>query len=223
MGRPKRNTPGGMIYHVLNRSNAGMRLFAKKADYKSFEQIIIEATEKHPMRLISYCVMPNHWHFVLWPRKNDDLSKFIGWLTLTHTQRWHAHRKSAGSGHVYQGRFKSFPVEPGNHLVTVCRYVERNPLKANLVDRAQDWQWSSLWRHQHGTDEEKTLLSPWSQDRPSDWLTLVNRPQTQSEFESIQRAIHRGNPFGSESWIQKTASSLNLESTLRPHGRPRKK
>ncbi len=223
MGRPQRNTPGGMIYHVLNRSNAGVKIFSKKADYEAFEKVVEEARDKHPMRILSYCLMPNHWHFVLWPRRNDNLSKFMGWMTLTHTQRWHAHRKSSGSGHVYQGRFKSFPVEPGDHLLTVCRYVERNALKANLVERAEDWMWSSLWRREHGSDEQKSLLSDWPIQRPGNWLSLVNRPQTQAEVEAIQRAIKRGSPFGSESWAERIVKKLNLESTIRPQGRPKLK
>ena len=92
------------------------------------------------MRLLAYCVMPNHWHLVLWPREDGDLSTFVGWLTLTHTQRWHAHRHSVGSGHVYQGRFKSFLVESDEHLWTVCRYVERNAFRAGLCERAEQWR-----------------------------------------------------------------------------------
>ena len=101
--------------------------------------------------------MPNHWHLVLWPRQDRDLSRFMGWLTLTHTQRWHAHRGTGGTGHVYQARFKSFPVQADEHFLTVCRYVERNALRAKLVKRAADWRWCSLWRRAHGDEEAKGL------------------------------------------------------------------
>jgi hypothetical protein len=88
------------------------------------------------MRILAYCLMPNHWHFVLWPYDDGDLAAFMHRLTTTHVRRWHLHRHSVGAGHLYQGTFKSFPVQSDAHLLTVCRYVERNPVRARLVDRA---------------------------------------------------------------------------------------
>ena len=120
MGRPKRAADGGLVYHVLNRANARMRIFDKPEDYEAFEVVLAEAIERTRTRLLAYCVMPNHWHLVVWPREDGELSRFSVWLTLTHTQRWRAHRHSAGSGHVYQGRFKSFPIEDDEHFLTVC-------------------------------------------------------------------------------------------------------
>ena len=116
MGRPLRTTSGGLVYHVLNRANAGIRIFEKVGDYEAFERIVEEAAERVAMRVLAYGLMPNHWHFVLWPREDGDLSRFVGWVTLTHTQRWHARRQNEGSGHVYQGRFKSFLIESDEHL-----------------------------------------------------------------------------------------------------------
>ena len=136
MGRPLRATSADVVYHVLNRANARMTLFDDEGDYAAFERVLGQACERGQMRLLAYCVMPNHWHLVVWPRKDGDLSRFMNWLTLTHTQRWHQHRHTVGVGHVYQGRFKSFPVETNEYLLTVCRYVERNPVRAGLVERA---------------------------------------------------------------------------------------
>ena len=144
MSRPLRVAAGGIVYHVLNRANAGARIFDGDADYAAFLRITAEAVERVRMRLLAYCVMPNHWHLVLHPRADGDLSRFMGWLTLTHTQRWHAHRHTIGAGHLYQGRFKSFPVQKEVYFLRLCRYVERNPLRARLVKRAEDWAWSSL-------------------------------------------------------------------------------
>src|SRR5881397_34989 len=148
MGRPLRAAEGRLVYHALNRANGRLPLFEKDGDYLAFERVLIEAQQRFDMRILAYCVMPNHWHLVLWPERDRYLSAFTGWLTLTHTQRWHAHCHNSGSGHLYQGRFKSFPVQSDEHLLTVCRYVERNALRAGLVARAEQWPWSSLWRRE---------------------------------------------------------------------------
>jgi len=144
MGRPKRIVAGGYIYHVLNRSNERRQIFDSANDYKAFETVLWEAVERFDVKLLAYCVMPNHWHLIVQPLQDGELSRFAGWLTLTHTQRWHAHRKNSGSGHLYQGRFRSFVVESNAYFLAVCRYVERNALRAGLVMCAEDWPWCSL-------------------------------------------------------------------------------
>ncbi len=222
MGRPKRTVNGGLVYHVLNRANARMNIFGKAADYGAFEGIVEEAVERFEMRLLSYCVMPNHWHLVLWPRNDGDLSKFVGWLTLTHTQRWHAHRNTVGTGHVYQGRFRSFVVQSDEHLWTVCRYVERNALRARLVDRAEDWQWNSLWRRTFGSAEQQSILVDGPVVRPRAWRRRVNQPMTPAELAAMRLCVNRAKPYGSEIWTKRVVKRLGLESTLRPRGRPQK-
>ena len=220
MGRPNRASEGGVVYHVLNRANARMTIFEKDRDYEAFEQIVEEAVQRYDMWLLAYQVIPNHWHQVLWPRKDGDLSRYTGWLTLTHTQRWHAHRRSAGSGHVYQGRFKSFAIQDDEHFLMVCRYVERNALRAGLARRAEDWRWGSLWRYLHGNAKSKALLAPWPIRRSPAWMQHVNDPQTDAELAAIRRCIERGRPFGSDDWTKNIIARNGLETTLRPRGRP---
>jgi putative transposase len=171
---------------------------------------------------LAYCLLPNHWHFLVWPRRDGDLSRYFGWVTLTHTQRWHAHYHNAGSGHLYQGRFKSFPVAGDAHFLTVCRYVERNPLRAGLVRRADAWRWGSLWRREHGDREAQALLSAWPVPRPARWCAWVQAAQTAAELEAVRRCVRRGQPFGGPAWIERVARELALESTLRCRGRPKK-
>jgi putative transposase len=166
--------------------------------------------------------MPNHWHFVLWPEGDDDLSNFCRWLSHTHSMRWHAHYHTSGTGHIYQGRFKSFAVEEDEHLYAVCRYVERNPLRANLVQRAEHWRWSSLWRRIHGDDQPCPFLCPWPLPMPDGWIDHVNAPQNEMELDALRRSVQRSCPFGSASWQQHMAARLGLRHTLRPLGRPRK-
>jgi putative transposase len=190
MGRPKRSAPGGWIYHVLNRSNARMPIFTKDEDFIAFERVLEEAVARTGTRLLCYCLMGNHWHLVVWPREDDELSRFVGWLTLTHTQRWHAHRKSTGSGHLYQGRFKSFPVQDDGHFLTVTRCVERNAYSANLCGSPEQWRFGSLWRWKHGSATEKSLLSPWPIPRrsasslPMYWAA-TSFPNLSSEYDSM--------------------------------------
>jgi putative transposase len=222
MPRPLRAAEGGLAYHTLNRANAGMTIFAHDADYAAFESVLAEAVQREGMRLLAYCLMPTHFHLVVWPREDGDLSRFMGWLTLTHTQRWHVDHGTVGMGHLYQGRFKSFPVQSDDNLLTVCRYVERNPLGANLVSRAQDWRWGSLSIRVARDAEERPALDAWPIERPRDWTARVNRPFSPAEEEAVQRSIRRGQPFGSEAWQVKTSERLGLESTFRDRGRPRR-
>lgn len=222
MPRTARVAPGGMVFHVLNRGVGRRRLFDTEADYAAFEAIVAETLAKCPMRICAYCLMPNHWHFVLWPKGDDDLAAFMQRLTVTHVTRWQKHRHVVGEGHLYQGRFKSFPIEADDYFYQVLRYVERNALRANLAERAEEWQWGSLWRRVHGSAEQNSLLSAWPLPRPRLWVEHVNLPQTDAEVNAIRRSVLRGQPFGSSHWGQQTAKSLGLESTLRAPGRPRK-
>lgn len=211
-----------MVFHVLNRGVGGMDLFKKDADYEAFETVVGETLAKKPMRICAYCLMPNHWHFVLWPKDDGDLAAFMQRLTITHARRWQEHRGKVGLGHVYQGRYKSFPVETDEYFYRVARYVERNALRANLVRRAEEWRWSSLWPGARASAELKALLSQWPLPKPRDWRSLVNKAQTEQELEAIRRSIRRGRPFGRQTWVNRVARELGLESTLRDPHRPRK-
>jgi len=218
MPRRLRVASGGYAYHVLNRAVRRMRIFRKERDFEAFEEVIGQAKERLPMRTLAWCVMPNHWHFVLWPRGDGDLSEFMRWLTVTHTQRWHAAHRTSGTGALYQGRFKSFPIQQDEHLVAVLRYVERNPLRANLVEEADAWRWSSLWHRVDGN--QAALVDEGPVALPRGWRGHVQRPQTEAELEALRRSVVRGAPFGHASWQEQTAKRLNLQSTLRPRGRP---
>jgi putative transposase len=218
MPRTARAAVGGMCYHVLNRGNARAEVFHKKDDYAAFLRLLPLAVERLPMRVLGFCLMPNHFHLVLWPHEDGDLGRFMQWLLTSHVRRYHRHYES--SGHVWQGRFKAFPIQQDEHLLTVLRYVERNPLRSNLVKRAEDWNWSSLRERLSGEPSE--LLQSGPIQLPRNWLALVNRPQTEQEVEALRRSIARGTPYGSDHWTKRSARRLGLESSLNPRGRPRK-
>ncbi len=223
MSRSARVAPGGVIFHVLNRANARARIFEKDLDYKAFMRVIGETARLIPVEIFAYSVMPNHWHMVVRPTRDRDLGNFVQRLTTTHVRRWHLHRNSVGSGHLYQGTYKSFPIQDDEHFLTVCRYVEQNPLRAGLVERAEDWPWSSLHRSiAKTTKQADVVLSEWPVPKPADWLSLVNNALTLKELEELRLSAQRGRPYGSENWTTSTANELSLQSTMRARGRPRK-
>jgi putative transposase len=223
MARKPRFSPGGLAYHVMNRAPGKLKLFEDAGDYQAFEKVLVEALDVHRgMRLCAYCLMPNHFHLVLWPKTDGQLSRFMQWLTMTHAARWHAHRHSVGRGHLYQGRFRSFPIQQDGHFLSVCRYVERNALRANLVAKAQDWRWNSLWARDDRSSAIAPMLTAWPVERPGRWTTLVNRAEIEEELAALRRTIDRGRPYGDDRWSQRTARALGTESSLRPIGRPPK-
>jgi len=222
MARHARIAPGGVIFHCLNRGNDRRDLFDDEADFAAFERVLEATLQQVPIRVLAYCLMSNHWHLLLWPKKDGELAAFMQRLTTMHVRRWHRHRHSEGRGHLYQGTYKSFPVQDNAHFSTVARYVERNPLRAGRVQRAQDWRWSSLWRRVQGSPAERGILGEWPVPRRRDWIEWVNKPQTDKELAALREAVRRGRPFGDADWQTDTAKRLNLESTFRDRGRPRK-
>jgi putative transposase len=220
MPRTTRADEGGGVYHALNRGNARQRIFRKDADYEAFERILADGLARSDVRLYSYILMPNHWHMILRPNRDGQMGEFLRWVTVTHTMRYHAHHHTGGHGHLYQGRFKSFPIQDDGHFVTVCRYAERNALRAGMVKRAEDWRFGSLWRWAQATEPSPTLLSPWPVPRSPNWLDRVNEPMSEPELAAVRLSIQRGRPYGDEKWTAATAARLGLVSTLRPRGRP---
>jgi len=221
MPRIKRVDVGGEVYHVLNRANARVQIFDNKKDYQQFEEILEEAVEKFDMRLLAYSVMPNHWHLVLHPKADGDLQHFMSWLSNTHTRRWHTAKATIGQGHLYQGRYKSFICEQDQHLLTLLRYVERNAKRANLVKKAEAWQWSSVWRRVSGTSQQQRMLSDWPTLIPRDYLLLLNQPLTNAEDEYLERAEAKSIPFGKDGWVDRMVKKYGIEQVLRGVGRPK--
>ena len=221
MPRPKRADEAGCLYHALNRGNARDVVFHKDGDFAAFERILSEGLDCYDVELYAYQLMPNHWHMLLRPDKDGEMSRLLRWVTATHTMRYHAHYHSSGQGHVYQGRFKSFPIQGDDHFRVVCRYVERNALRSGLVDRAEDWRWGSLWRRVLQTEPEPKLLSAWPVRRPENWIARVNKPLTEKEIEAVRLCANRGRPLGDAGWVESAVRRLGLESTLRPRGRPK--
>jgi len=209
---------GGVIFHVLNRGARRLRLFDSPDDYTAFMQVLVDAEKHAAIRLLCFSAMPNHWHMVVWPVGDGELSRYMQWVTRTHAQRWHLAHRSVGTGAVYQGRFHAFPVQSDGHFLTVCRYAERNPVRAGLVRRAEEWRWSSAWPAS-GLDPRPTLAG-WPVPRPMDWSRLLSETVTEDRLEELRGCVRKQVPFGEPTWSQRTAEDLRLRAGCRGVGRP---
>ncbi|MFT7557867.1 MAG: putative transposase [Planctomycetota bacterium] len=221
MGRAPRIDLGNYVYHVLNRANARLPIFHNDADYKLFESVLEEVQQITEMRILSYVIMPNHFHLILYPRSDGDLSKFMQRLTLTHTQRWHSAHNTVGQGHLYQGRYKSFILKGDRYLFNVLRYVERNPVRANLVSDGLLWKYGSLYRRYNGTKDEKKLLSPWLIPEPKDYLEILHKPLTNDELITVRNSANKSTPYGNDSWVLDMIEEYGMQMTRRSRGRPK--
>jgi putative transposase len=217
MPRTARAIAAGYCYHVLNRGNKKGRIFHEPADYAQFQALIVRAQDRLELPLLAACLMPNHIHLVVQPRSASDLARWMHWVFTTHV-RWH-HAKYSTTGRLWQGRFKAFVIQADQHLLTVMRYVERNALRANLVERAEDWRWGSLaWRRSPSGIALGNSPAP----LPPYWRHLVNEPQTAAEMAEIRTCVNRQRPFGAENWVAAQAEALGVDQSLAPMGRPRK-
>lgn len=224
MPRAARRCPGGLVYHVFSRSAAKFKMFRTEKDFLAFERALTEAIARFPgMRLLGWCIMGTHWHLMLWPSADRELSRFMHWLKLAHASRWRTSHRTVGWGPLYQGRFKSCVIQDDSHYLVALRYVERNALRAGLVRRAERWRWGSLWARVTKDSPQRALLSDGPLPLPDDWLNWVNAPQTAREEEEMAACIHRGRPFGTDQWQRAIVQRLGLKSCLRPPGRPRKR
>ena len=215
MPRTARASVADLCSHVMSRGNARATVFHDGSDYHTFIDLMRRAKKRLPMRVLAWCLMPNHFHLVLQPHRDGDLGRFMHWLLTAHVAR---HRSRYGTvGRIWQGRFKAAPIQQDEHLAIVLRYVERNPLRAVLVDRAERWRWSSLRARVSGADP---LLSRSPVPLPGDWLAFVQRPRTDAELARVRESIDRGGPFGDPAWTRGTAERLGLLGSLRPRGRP---
>src|SRR5215469_15554598 len=207
MPRTSRAAAGGVVYHVLNRGNGRMGVFRKPGDYLAFLRLLQLGKEKAQIELFGFCLMPNHWHLVLRPRRDHDLAAYLSWVSNTHVKRYRAHYKNT-SGHLYQGRYKSFPVQEDAYFLTLMRYVEANPLPPKLVTRAEQWPWSSL-----GCDAEVAgeLLDEWPLRRPRNWCELVNQALPEGQRQRVKESLERGRPLGDEQWTLKAARRFGLQ------------
>ena len=220
MPRRRRYGMAGFVFHVINRGARRGKLFEDSHDYEQFVAVLRESLKQRPIRLLNFCAMPNHFHLLVWPETDTQLPRFMHWLTGTHSVRWRLATDTVGEGALYQGRYKAIPVQTEAYFLTVARYVERNPIRANLVGKAEEWPWGSLWYRE--VAKENFPLAEWPVPRPVDWLACVNRPQTAREIATIRRSLKRGCALGDASWQDEVAKTLGVPGYFRAQGRPRR-
>jgi putative transposase len=209
----------GTIYHVLNRGNGRMSLFHKPADFAAFEKVLGQALERYPVDLLTYCLMNNHWHLLLRPREDQAVSGMMRWVGVTHVRRHHEHFNTRGGGHLYQGRFKSFPVQDDRHFLTVGRYIESNVIRAGLVADVAEWEWGGFFARTRGGKPFK--MTAWPVDRPERWRQLLNENLAKFELDRLRLSGNRGRPYGEADWAHRIATQLGLQSKMRNPGRPK--
>lgn len=208
----------GGYFHLINRGNNKALVFRQPSDFRSFTALIDRAQERHSLKLLAYCLMPNHFHLVVSPNGSPDISRWMHWLTTTHSHQHHLRYGTSGS--VWQGRFRAFSIENDEHLLTVVRYVERNALRAGLVEKAEHWPWGSLALRNTGSSSSRLADPPVA--LPRRWAEIVNEPQSPAELEALRSCVNRQRPFGDPAWIERTSSPHRAEGPPRPRGRPRK-
>ena len=221
MARQARVAVGDVVYHVINRSNGRVKIFSTEKEYSHFESLLLEGVKLTGMRVLAYVIMPNHWHLVLYPTKDRDMSKFMRWLTTTHVRQRRVRTKSIGHGHLYQGTYKSFPIQEDKHLHDVVRYVEQNPLRASLVKKAEQWKWSSLLRRLRHNEEDRELLATLPTTLPKNYLSSVNTVLSRKQIDPIRHSISKGAPYGGQVWVEKMVKTYSMDGTQRGPGRPR--
>ncbi len=214
MPRIARPLADNNCYHLINRGNGRQQIFHKDTDYQAFVDLLLQARGKYSVKLLAWCIMPNHFHLLVQPVEADLLNKWMQWLMTTHVRRYHKHYGT--SGHVWQGRYKSFIVQDDDHLLTVTRYIEGNPVRALLAPTVGQWQWSSFQGRIAATDELQPDPLPIA--LPGDWAAFVDTPLTDAEIEKVRNSVNRQTPLGHESWLEEMCVKLGLESTVRRRG-----
>lgn len=155
MPKPRRSSSTGW-YHAIGRGNNRQPIFLCDADFLRFLDILEEYRRQHPLRIGHYCLMPNHVHLLLFAELRETLSGYLQRVNLSYS--WWYRRHYNFCGHLWQGRFKSFPIERDEYLLECSRYIERNPVNAGMVADPKEYRWSSYRFYAEG--KRDPLITP---------------------------------------------------------------
>jgi putative transposase len=221
MARFARVVAVDIAHHITQRGNAKRFILDGDADREVYLNLLKESIEQHEISLIGYCLMSNHVHLVIIPRKADGMAAA---LKLTHGRYaafWNAKHRS--SGHVWQGRYYSYPLDR-EHLWRALRYTELNPVRAGLVAQAESWTWSSAAIHCGAAAVGGFLaMEPWKEQwSVSSWKEYLSAGETESEILSVRQCTHTGRPLGTEEFVCDLEGSTKRRLAPRKGGRPPK-
>ena len=183
MPRTRRSGLAAPYFHVAHRSVRRVPIFVRPTDYRAFLKVLEEGLNRYPVRLVAFCVLADHWDLVLRPDDTPGLMRFMQWVTATHAIRWQQFHQSRGQGSVYQGRYRSTPLDGPSSLIHVCRQVERNALRERLVQRAQDWPWCSLAERMQPSPSVPLISAPFLMSNA--WIDYVNTAALREQLEAI--------------------------------------
>lgn len=205
-------------HHVTQRGSNRMDIFLDQQDREFFLGCLRKWSGQTETRVWAYCLMTNHFHLVLVPATAESMGRCLHGVTFRYAQ--HFNWRHRHSGRLWQNRYYSCPVEPDKHLWAVARYIERNPVRAGVVRRVEDWRWSSAEAHVRGTSDGVLSEPGWlDKDEVSEYRRYLGEEGLEDE---IRRATSTGRPLGTAGFVAKLQSRLKRALEARPVGRPRK-
>ena len=208
-------------HHITQRGNNKETVFFDEEDRKSYLKILKKYSDQWNFDVWAYCLMPNHVHILAVPRKKESLAKGIGSTNLVYTQ--YINRRYERSGRLWQNRFFSTIVEKESYLWAVARYIERNPVRAEIVKNPEDYLWSSARAHALRVRDDNLSKDSWLEDNEIDSYRKFLRDEDKEIEDSIRKATSTGRPFGNEGFIKAIGKIINRDITHRSVGRPKEK
>ena len=224
MARRARVVAVGEQHHLIQRGNNRQATFFDDHDRRTYVRLLAAHSHRQGIRLLGYCLMTNHIHLVAVPGHAASFARGIGRAHYDYTRA--LHQRWGGDGHLWQNRFFSCPLD-GDHLWTTLRYVDRNPVRAGMVEDALAYEWSSARAHVEGRDRLGLLdLQLWKEvSRGEDWREALGRTRDEeaTEMAALRRATQTGRPLGSEIFVKRLEAAFGRKLDGRRTGRPKKK
>jgi putative transposase len=210
-----------VAHHVTQRGNRRQVIFTSDSERSVYMGLLRESAERHCLSVIGYCLMSNHVHLVVIPRKTESLASTFKATHGQYASYWNAAHHS--SGHLWQGRFYSCPLDPA-HLWEALRYTELNPVRAGMVPSAAQWKWSSAAVHCGAAEPDACLeMAPWRERwTPVSWQAFLGLGETEAELALIRQCTHTGRPFGTSDFVQSLEQTTQRKLAPRKGGRPGK-
>ncbi|MEW6586277.1 MAG: transposase [Nitrospirota bacterium] len=221
MPRIARVCAKGYPHHITQRGNNKEQVFFDDEDRRFYLEVLRRYRNKHGIHILAYCLMGNHVHILGVPEKETSLAKGIGGPNLIYTQ--YINRKHNRSGRLWQNRFFSSVVEEEPYLWAAMKYIEQNPVRAKIVKKAEEYQWSSARAHVIGMKDDLLSEDSWFSDKEMREYGKLLRQQNEEMNTAIRRATSTGRPLGSEGFIKKLEKILKRDLLPMKGGRPKRK